>query len=91
MPFDHQPISHLSCVLALILISVVPGLAQQPTDLSVGPTLVQGECYDVWVTPFSPGMHIDVQYTVNGGPLQTVYDWLVMDRNRGSSKRLHRT
>ena len=80
MPFDYQPISHLSCVLALILISVVPGLAQEPTDLSVGPTLVQGECYDVWVTPVSPGMHIDVQYTVNGGPLQTVYDWLVMDQ-----------
>ena len=55
-------------------------MLKQPTDLSVGPTLVQGECYDVWVTPVSPGMHIDVQYTVNGGPLQTVYDWLVMDQ-----------
>ena len=80
MPFDYQPISRLSIALALILISAVPVLAQEPTDLNVGPTLVQGDCFDVWVTPISPGMHIDIQYTLNGGPLQTIYDWLVMDQ-----------
>ena len=80
MPFVYQPISRLSIALVLILICAVPVLAQEPTDLTVGPTLVQGDCFDVWVTPISPGMHIDIQYTLNGGPLQTVYDWLVMDQ-----------
>jgi hypothetical protein len=72
--------SHICQVAAVMVASAALSFAQQPQDFYVSPTVLpQGECYDAWVTPFSPWMHLDIQYTFNGGPLQTVYDWPVMD------------
>ena len=60
-------------------------VSQQPTSLSVNPTVVnQGECITVTVGNGSR-MMLDVQYRFENGPLQTIRRWPLLDE-AGKSK-----
>jgi len=70
----------LFAVSALILAAPISGLAQQLEYLAINAgTLVQGDCYDLWVWPISPGLSLDIEYSVNGIPQEPISGWPIME------------
>jgi len=72
-------------ILGWVLFTLVPlrafAQASQPTSLSISPsTLNQGQCYTMTVGN-GANMTLDLEYTFNGGPVQTIIDWPSLDAN----------
>ena len=68
-------------ILFLALPSYVLGQAPQPTSLSSSTSSVyQGQCY-VLTAGNGANLTLDVQYTFNGGSVQTITGWPALDGN----------
>jgi len=69
------------CIVVIISTSITAFAQGQPTSLSITPSAVyQGQCY-IMTVGNGANMILDVQYTFNSGPVETITTWPTLNGN----------